>query len=93
MATDWNSISGRNESRSDPEFKYPEWQRPLQDVILEFDREKLPPKIEKMEALILERLQQLSQGKDGHDEREAVNHALSILRMIKRDKLDFPDWE
>ena len=93
MATDWNPIGGRNEGTSDQEFKYPEWQRPLQDVILEFDREKLPSKIEKMETLILARLQQLVQGNDGHDEREAINHALSILRAIKRDKLDFPDWE
>lgn len=93
MATNWSLVGRRKESMSDQEFKYPEWQRPLQDVILEFDREKLPSKIEKMEGLILERLQQLSQGKDGHGEREAINHALSLLRAIKRDKLDFPDWE
>jgi hypothetical protein len=93
MATDWNPIGGRNEGMSDPEFKYPEWQRPLQDVILEFDREQLTCKIEKIEALILKRLQQLGQGSDGHGEREAISHALSILRAIKRDKLDFPDWE
>jgi hypothetical protein len=77
----------------DEELKFPEWQAPLQEVILEFDREKLPEKIQKVETLIFERLQQLRQESDGRNEREAINNALSILRVIKRDKLGFPDWK
>jgi hypothetical protein len=78
---------------SDSELKYPEWQAPLQEVILEFDREKLWGKVQKVETLIFERLQQLSQGNDGRTEREAINDALPILQVIKRDKLGFPDWK
>jgi hypothetical protein len=37
---------------SDSELKYPEWQAPLQELILEFDREKLPGKIQNVQILI-----------------------------------------
>jgi hypothetical protein len=78
---------------SDSELRYPEWQVPLREVILEFDREKLRERIQKVETLIFERLQQLSQENDGRTEQEAINDALSILRVIQRDKLGFPDWK
>ena len=76
---------------NDQELKFPEWQAPLQDVILEFDRANLPEKIEKVETLILERLQKLRQSSDGRSEQQAINDALEILRIVKRDRLGFPD--
>jgi hypothetical protein len=76
----------------DGEPKYSEWQAPLRDLILEFDRNKLREKIQEVETLIFERLQQLRQESDGRGELQAINDALSLLRIIKRDKLDFPDW-
>jgi hypothetical protein len=76
---------------SDGELKYPRWQAPLQDLILEFDRGKVVERIQKVENLILERLQQLRQGSEGHSEQDAINGALFIIRNIKRDKLGFPD--
>jgi hypothetical protein len=75
------------------ELPYPEWQGPLQEVILEFDREKLSKKALKAEALILDRLRALQQSNNGHQERDAINHGLSLLRTIRRDRLDYPDWE
>jgi hypothetical protein len=78
---------------SDGELKYPKWQTPLQEAILEFDREKLREKLQKVETSILERLQELQHGPDGHSEREAINDALSVLRIIKRDRLAYPDWK
>jgi hypothetical protein len=75
---------------NDEELKFPEWQAPLQDVILEFDRANLPGKIEKVETLILERLQQLRRSSDGRSEQQAMNDALEILRILKRDRLGFP---
>jgi hypothetical protein len=78
---------------SDGELKYPKWQAPLQEAILEFDREKLREKLEKVETSILERRQELHLGADGHSEREAINDALSTLRVIKRDRLAYPDWK
>ena len=77
---------------SNEELKFPEWQVPLQDLILEFDHQKLAEKIQKVENLIFKRQQQLYQGSDAHAEREALNDGLNIIRVIKRDKLGFPDW-
>ena len=75
------------------ELKYPGWQAPLQDVILEFNREKLAEKAQKVEMLMAERLQQLRARDDSRDEQEAIRYALSVLRGIKRDKLGYPDWQ
>jgi hypothetical protein len=77
---------------SDGELKYPEWQVLLQDLMQEFDRERLRKKIQKVEALIFERLQQLRQESDGRGELKAIDDAVALLRIVKRDKLDFPDW-
>jgi hypothetical protein len=77
----------------DGELKYPEWQTPLQELILEFDSEKLRVKIQNVETLIFERVQQLRQECDARIEQEAINDALSVLRTIKRDKLGYPDWK
>jgi len=74
-------------------LKYPEWQAPLQELILEFDREKLSGKIENVETLISKRLQQLRDERDGLAEVQALNDGLAVLRIIKRDKLDYPDWK
>jgi hypothetical protein len=78
---------------SDPELKFPNWQVPLQNPALEFNLEKLPEKIQNVEALIFDRPQQLSNAPDGQVERDALNDALRVLRIIKADKLDFPDWK
>jgi hypothetical protein len=78
---------------SDEELKYPQWQAQVQEAILEFDREKLREKLERVETSILERLRELQFGPDGHDEREAIDDALSTLRIIKTDRLAYPDWK
>jgi hypothetical protein len=72
-------------------LKFPEWQVPLQDLILECDRAKLGEKMQRVEALISDRLQQLHGGVDGHAERETLTDALAVLRVIQREKLDFPE--
>jgi hypothetical protein len=73
--------------------RFPDWQAPLQEVILEYDRKKLTEKIQTLETLIFERLQKSVQPSDDASEREALDHALSTLRNIKRDRLGFPDWK
>jgi hypothetical protein len=87
-AADWRS---EETTMSDLELEFPGWQVPLQELILEFDRKQLPKRMQEVETLILERLQQLRQQSDGHRECEALNDALSTLRVIKRDRLGFPD--
>lgn len=81
------------DTMSEEDLKFPQWQAPLQELILESDREKLPDKLQKVETAIVERLQQLQREGDNHVEKEAINNALSLLRVIKRDKLGFPDWK
>ncbi len=75
---------------SDGVLKFPEWQEPLKEVILEFDPEKLLEKIPQVEMIIFERLQLLRKEIDGHDsetEEEAINDALRVLRILRREKL------
>jgi hypothetical protein len=78
---------------SDRESRFLEWQAPLQELILELDREKLTQKVLAVEALVFERLQRPFEGSEGRSEREALRDALSVLRAIKRDRLGFPDWK
>jgi hypothetical protein len=77
---------------SDGELRFPEWQTPLRDLLLEFDCEKLPEEVQKVETLIFGRLQQLEKGDNSHEERVAIYDAVKILRIVKRDKLGSPDW-
>lgn len=74
------------------ELPYPEWQVALQEAILEFDRDKLAEKALKAERLILQRLRELRESNDGRNEQTAINDGLSILRRVKRDRLNHPDW-
>lgn len=75
------------------ETKYQQWQAALGEMQVETDPEKLSEKLQRVETLIQERLQDLYQKGDGSKEREALKEALLTLRIIKRDKLGFPDWE
>ena len=61
---------------------YPEWQGPLREVMLEFDAKRLTEKALRAEALILERLIQLEQSGNHHDERVALDDGLLILRCL-----------
>ena len=76
---------------SERELKFPEWQGPLQDLILEFDRDRMLEKTQEVEALILERLRQLSVSSEGRVELDALVDALSMLRILKRGRLGFPN--
>ncbi len=87
---EWPSQEDESAERA---LKYPAWQAPLHDVILEFNRDRLAEKAQKVEMLIAGRLQQLREEHDSRDEQEAIYFALSVLRGIKRDKLGYPDWQ
>ena len=76
-----------------PEILYPAWQNEYQAAIVELDRKKLPEQVAAAEAAIFKRLQDLSHGSDDFAERHAIEDALHGLRVIKRDKLNYPDWE
>jgi hypothetical protein len=74
-------------------LKYPEWQISLQEVILEFNLNQLPTRIQQVELLIFDRLQQLQHSGNGAEERQAINDGLDLLRTIKRERLDYPEWK
>lgn len=69
-------------------LKFPHWQAPRQDLILEFDPVKLSEKIGDAEALLFARLQQLDHDTQDRDEKIALQDGLSIVRIMKRDRLD-----
>lgn len=66
---------------------FPDWQISAQDVLLENDRNKLPEKVRTAENLMFERLRQLQESSNGHQERDALYYALSLIREVKREKL------
>ncbi|MGH9575126.1 MAG: hypothetical protein ACRD40_16555 [Candidatus Acidiferrales bacterium] len=65
------------------ELKFPQWQRPLQELILERDQARLTCKIEDVERLISLRFLRLQNKSDSLDERQALTDALSLLRILK----------
>jgi hypothetical protein len=78
---------------SNGELKYPKWQAQFQEAILERHREHLIEKIQKFEAAVFARLQELSSDSDHHGEREAIADAVTTLRGVKKDKLFYPNWK
>lgn len=75
------------------DLKYPEWQEPLREALLELDKDRLKARVAAAETAIFNRLQAISQSGGNQAEREAIEDALSCLRVLKREKLDYPDWE
>jgi hypothetical protein len=72
------------------------WQSEVQAAVSEPKKEKLLERVHAAEVAIFHRLQDL--GKDANaassrqSEREALAAALETLRLLKRDRLGFPDW-
>jgi hypothetical protein len=65
--------------------------------MLELDSAKLRQKILDAEASIFRRLQQLTDGEahspGAREERLAIQDAISGLRVLQKEKLQFPDWK
>ena len=72
------------------------WQSEVQAAVVETRNEKLLERVHAAEVAIFNRLQELAK-KTGtpsphQAEREALAAAMETLRVIKRDRLGFPDW-
>jgi hypothetical protein len=80
-------------SPSSPELLYPEWQREYLAALLELDSQKLKERVEAAESAIFKRLQSISHSPDNDAERQAIEDAIAGLRVLKRDRLNFPDWK
>jgi hypothetical protein len=66
----------------DTELKYPSWQVPFREAVLEFDRKKLDDKIQNVKKLIFDRLEAISSEGGHQDERQALADAVSMLRVL-----------
>ena len=69
------------------ELKYPSWQTPLRQAMLEVDPKKLAKKIQEVEDRLFERLLEMAPDTAHRDERKAIAGATAILRALKKDEL------
>src|SRR5262245_16296181 len=73
------------------ELKFPEWQEPLRQAILERDPNQLAERTKKIEALIRERLQQLrtdGEARNRSGEEQALVDALNVIRIVLKGIVD-----
>ena len=78
---------------SETGLRFPKWQKLCQEALVELDPQKLKERVLIAEAAVYVRLQELAQGPDGQEERQALIDVTSSLRYLKRDVLKYPDWE
>ena len=86
-----------NEAFSSSGSSFATWRSAVQAAVDESNSEKLLERVHAAEIAIFNRLQELATDTDPassrHTEREALDNALETLRLIKRDRLGFPDWK
>ena len=68
------------------QLKYPQWQEPFRTAITAFGTQQLSEKLKKVEIIVLDRLQVLSSDIESLDERQALLDAISIMRVLRREK-------
>jgi hypothetical protein len=71
-----------NDKGSD-QLDYPEWQKPVQEALLEFDADQLQHRITAAEDAISSRLRTLNGSANGHGELQAIQDAFRLLAMLK----------
>src|SRR5262249_24962597 len=81
-----NPANGGN-GMTENELKFPEWQEPLREAILERDPKRLAEKTQTIEAQIRERLQQLRTDAETRNpsltvEEQALLDALNVIRIV-----------
>jgi len=75
------------------DLRYPGWQKPYHEALLELDPEKLVQRVAYAEAAIALRLQALNTSSSGHVERQAIQEALVLLLDVKKETLKLPDFQ
>ncbi len=75
------------ETKTDEDIRYAEWREPYQQALLELDQEKLSERIAATETAISNRLRAIAGNSNHHAERQAIEDALSSLRVLKRNSL------
>ncbi len=67
------------------ELKYPEWQEPFRQALLESDREELKEQLMAVETVIVKRLESIAEDSAYREEQQAIRDALSTIRILKRE--------
>jgi hypothetical protein len=71
------------------ELRYPEWQKPYHEALLEPNPQKLAERVNEAERAILSRLQEIRIGSDNRMEAQAIEDALNGLPVIKNETVKF----
>jgi hypothetical protein len=72
---------------------YPAWQHEYYGALVETVPGKLLERVTVAETAIFKRLQTMSASAGLQAERQAIEDALAGLRILKKERLGFPDWE
>jgi len=73
------------------DLKYPQWQEPLAEAILEFDPQQVREKVQRAEEAIVRRIEELAFDPRNGRERQALVDGLELLRIVKKDRLGIPE--
>ena len=71
----------------DRSFKYPKWQEPLAEAILEFNPQQLRTKAKRAEEVIARRFHELAFEKGNQEALRLLSDGLEILQSVKRRRL------
>jgi len=84
------------QTSASPAFRFV-WQPKFEASLKESNPKKLLEAVHAAETGIFNRLQELAERStrdpSQQAEQQAIAEALRTLRIVKRDKLGFPDWE
>ena len=75
------------------DLKYPQWQEPLAEAILEFDPQQVREKVQRAEEAIVRRIEELAFDPPNGREGQALVDGLELLRIVKKDRLGIPRTE
>jgi hypothetical protein len=75
------------------DLKYPQWQQPLAEAILEFNPQQLREKVQRAEEAIVRRIEELAFDPRNGREGQALVDGLELLRIVKKDRLGIPRTE
>jgi hypothetical protein len=71
------------------ELRYPEWQKPYHEALLELNPQKLVQRVNEAETAILSHLQEIRIGSGSRLEAQAIEDALNGLRVLKNETVKF----
>jgi hypothetical protein len=72
-----------HETESASGVRYPEWQKPYEEALIEFDKSKLAQRVAAAERAILNRHEKILEDPGYATERQAMEDALVFLRVVK----------